>query len=312
MILGILKAARVSKKCCGRENGRTRRIRSLSLGSKSGHKFFCYLVSALLLGWPKPTVGQELQPSPDRLVSQVVANELEAADAPGYCTYRIHDESSHGSTTREVIETREWLIGRLIRRNGEPLTADQQQKEDRRLTRLLTDSGALQKERAKQQTDERRVRAIFKSLPQAFHYEYVDDENDGDSPRILVEFRPNPTFDPTERLLRVLRGMQGTMLVDAAANRIVQVRARLVKRVNFAWGILGYLDPGGTFLMERENVGDGRWQITRIAMHFTGRVLLFKRLNISSVRSTSGFRCALDNLTLSQGLELLKNGENNR
>lgn len=45
-------------------------------------------------------------------MGKVVASELKAANTPGYEMYRIHKESSDGSTAREVIETRGWLIGR--------------------------------------------------------------------------------------------------------------------------------------------------------------------------------------------------------
>jgi hypothetical protein len=100
--------------------------------------------------------------------------------------------------------------------------------------------------------------------------------------------------------------MEGTIIVDIAANRIVQVDARLTRSVNFAWGILAHLDPGGTFFLEQENVGYGRWHITRLALHFTGKVLVFKRLDIESVRTTSDFRCMPGNLTLKEGLEVLE------
>lgn len=239
-------------------------------------------------------------------MNQVVATELQAADASGYCLYRIHNEFPKGSTTREVIETRDWIIGRLIRRNGKPLTTIQRRKEETRLTRLLTDPRALQNKQAKQNADEQRVRDLFKSLPQAFYYQYVESQSAGGAGLVLLEFHPNRSFHPPTRELRVLTGMQGTLLVNVVAHRIVRVRARLVKRVNFAWGFLGHLDPGGTFQLERENVGYGQWKVTKIAMHFTGKVFLFKTLRIDSVRTATDFRPGSGNLTLRDGLDVLK------
>ena len=281
-------------------------------GSALRYKFFCCFVSAVLFGWPVSAIGQQLPSSPDRLMSQVVANELQAANAPGHCMYRIHNVSRNGSTTREVIEARDWIIGRLIRRNGKPLTTVQRREEEKRLARLLTDPQALQNEQAKQQVDEQRVRDLFKSLPQAFYYEYVESQSAVGAGLVLLEFHPNRSFHPPTRELRVLTGMQGTILVDVVANRIVRVRARLVKRVNFAWGFLGHLDPGGTFRLERENVGYGRWETTKIAMHFTGKVFLFKTLRINSVRTASDFRPSPNNLTLRDGLDVLKAWEDDR
>ena len=280
---------------------------SLSLQSFSSRRLFCCLAGALLIAWAIPGLGQQLQSLPDGLVGEVVANELKAADAPGYQMYRIRKESSNGSTIREVIETSDWLIGRIVRKNGKPLTADEAQKEDERLTRLLTDSRALQKERVEQQANERRLRAAFKSLPQAFYYEYVDRRNNEDGSELVrLQFHPNPSFRPPTRELQVLTGMEGTMLVDVTAKRIVRVDARLVRRVNFAWGILAHLDPGGTFLLEQRSVGKGRWHITKIALRFTGKILLFRRLDIDSVWTANDFRSMPDALTLRGGWQLLK------
>ena len=77
------------------------------------------------------------------------------------------------------------------------------------------------------------------------------------------------------------------------------------KECHFAWG-LAHLDPGGTFFWEQGNVGYGRWRITRVALHFAGKVLVFKRLDIESVRTATDFRCMLDNPTLKEGLEILE------
>jgi hypothetical protein len=279
----------------------------LSLGGPSRGELIGCLTGILLFGWAIPAQGQRLPISPDDLVGKVVANGLKAADAPGYSMFRIHEQSPHSSTTREVIETKDWLIGRVIQRNGKPLTPDQRRKEDEHLTRLLTDSQALQKEREKQQKDERRVRDLFKALPQAFSYEYAERLDGEDSAQLVrLKFHPKPSFSPPTAELRVLTGMEGTLTVDVTASRIARVDARLVKKVNFGWGILAHLDPGGTFLLEQRNVGSGRWELTKLALHFTGKIFLFKRLEIDSVRTASDFRIMPDNLTLKDGLELLK------
>jgi hypothetical protein len=251
---------------------------------------------------------QRSQISPDGLVSEVVSMELQSADASGYCRYRAQKESPEGSITKEVIETKNWLIGRLVLKNGKPLTPDEEKTEDERLTHLLTDSQALQEERTEKETDNRRVRDLFKSLPEAFQFEYAEAQQREDGALVHLKFHPNPNFDPSNTELRVLTGMEGTMVINRAASRIVRVDAHLVKTVSFAWGIFAYLDPGGTFVLEQGNVGEGRWQVTKLGMHFTGKILVFKSLDIDFIRTNSDFRWMSGNLTLMQGLQLLKTG----
>jgi hypothetical protein len=40
---------------------------------------------------------------------------------------------AHGTQLKEVVETRDWLIGRLIQVNGKPLTPRQERKEEKRV-----------------------------------------------------------------------------------------------------------------------------------------------------------------------------------
>ncbi|MFZ3266185.1 MAG: hypothetical protein WA172_19420 [Terriglobales bacterium] len=117
--------------------------------------------------------------------------------------------------------------------------------------------------------------------------------------------RRHLNFDPPSRELRVLQGMAGTMLVDARLDRLVRVEAQLVRDVEFGWRILGRLYRGGTFRLEQQDVGSGRWEITILALHFTGKILLFKSIDIDSVRKAADFRRMPDTLTLEQGLALL-------
>jgi hypothetical protein len=58
--------------------------------------------------------------------------------------------------------------------------------------------------------------------------------------------------------------------------------------------------------MEEAPIDTGRWAIKTVTLHFTGKILIFKDLKIDSTITTSGFRRMRDDLTLVQGLELLK------
>ena len=79
--------------------------------------------------------------------------------------------------------------------------------------------------------------------------------------------------------------------------------------MGFGWGFLGHLDQGGHFLVEQAEVVKGDWEITRMSLSFTGKVLLFKSLNIKSDEVFSDFRPAPSDLSFAQGVELLKKQE---
>ena len=245
--------------------------------------------------------------TPQELVQRAVANEIREADAPGHYMYRMRSESAEGVTTKEVIETKDWLIARLIGKDGRPPSPRQKRREDERLTRLLTNKAALEQESEDLKKNEQHVRELFKALPAAFDYQYAGrEQGKGADILIRLNFHPQPQFRPPTQALHVLEGMTGTMLIDATAGRIVRIDARLTQPVTFAWGILARLDAGGTFLLEQRDVGNGRWQMSLLALHFTGKILLFKKLDIDSTTTTSDFRRMPEDMTLLEGLERLK------
>ena len=108
---------------------------------------------------------------------------------------------------------------------------------------------------------------------------------------------------------QVLTGMEGTILVDATKDRIARIDGTLAKDVSFGWGILGHLDKGGHFLVEQGDIGDSTWDMSRMGLTFTGKILLFKRIDIKSTETYSDFRSVPTGLTFAQGVELLKKQE---
>jgi len=66
------------------------------------------------------------------------------------------------------------------------------------------------------------------------------------------------------------------------------------------------LDRGGHFLVDQIDVSDNNWTISRMELTFTGKVLLFKSLNIKSTEVYSDFHPVPADLTFAQGAELLR------
>ena len=152
---------------------------------------------------------------------------------------------------------------------------------------------------------------ILKALPDAFLYEPDSTQSGTDSigrvghQLVRLRFRPNPDYDPPSRVEQVLTGMKGYLLVDVPEKRIAQINAILEKEVGFGWGILGHLDRGGRFLVQQADVGDRQWEITRMELSITGKILLVKKLNIQSNDTFSDFHPVPSDLTFAQGVELL-------
>jgi hypothetical protein len=247
------------------------------------------------------------------LVRAAVANEVAAAnDNSIKHMFRSRKQTPQGSQTRLYVETRSAMAGITIAYNDQPLTPEQVQDEQNHLAGLVGDPEQLSRKHSQEQQAAERTLRIVKALPDAFLYDYDGEERgapdlgkDG-SALVRLRFRPNPDYQPPSRVEQVLAGMQGFVLIDSASQRIARIDGTLFKEVGFGWGILGHLDKGGQFLVEQRDVGDGSWDISRMTLGFTGKILLFKTLAIKSDEVFSDFQRVSADTTFAQGVEMLK------
>lgn len=256
--------------------------------------------------------------SPGELVRLTVANEVAAANHPElHHMFRSRRQTPKGSQTRLYVETNQALAAMLIAVNDQPLTAEQQTAEENHLAWLVNNPEQLRKKAAREKEDEDRSLRIVKALPDAFCYEYAGTEDSaaglgkpGDQ-LVKLKFKPNPAYNPPSREEQVLRGMQGELLIDKETRRLARIDGILFQEVTFGWGILGHLDKGGHFRVQQADLGlgDGAWGITEMNLNFTGKILMFKGLNIVSNEVLSDFRLMPENLTFAQGVKILKTEE---
>ena len=242
------------------------------------------------------------------LVRRAIANEEEASQQHVRLLYRLRTETPKaGAITKELVETNEGVVARLIAVSDKPPTAEQRQTDDERLQKLASDPQTRTAKRKQQKEDEERTTRMVRALPDAFLYEYDGFEPGKNGQQLIrLKFKPNPKYEAPNRELQVYYGMEGSMLIDPTEERLVKIQARLFKGVNFGWGILGHLDPGGQFEVEQSRVGGDRWEVTDMRLRFTGKVLLFKSLNINEHETAFDYRRAPDDLNFAQGIELLK------
>jgi hypothetical protein len=264
----------------------------------------------------QPPLTPSAHPDPAELARTAVQNEIKAArDNHVNFMFRSTKTTPKGSTTKIYVETRDATAGMVIAYNDKPLTPEQRRAEAARLERFLNNPEELRKKRKQEREDADRTLRIVRAIPDAFLFEYAGEElgtpgvgQPGD-PLIALKFHPNPSYEPPSRVEQVLTGMQGVLLVDAVRHRIARIDGKLFKDVSFGWGILGHLDKGGHFLVQQQAIGDDRWEISRMSLDLTGKILLVKNLTIKSTEVYTGFKQVPSDLTFAQALDLLKKEE---
>jgi hypothetical protein len=249
---------------------------------------------------------------PRELVRLAVANEIKTDNQSLKYMFQQRKQTPNGSQTKLMVQTRDAMVGMIVANNDQPLDQDQRRAEYGRIERFLSHPYELERKRRQELESAERVNRILKALPDAFLYEY--DGSEAGRPGVgrpgeqllRLKFRPDPKYDPPTHVEQVLVGMQGVLLIDAQKQHIARIDGTLSKEVGFGWGILGHLDQGGHFQVDQTNISDDNWAIARMDLAFTGKILLFKSINIKSTETYSDFRPVPANLTFAQGIQLLK------
>jgi hypothetical protein len=257
----------------------------------------------LIAIFPGPARTQTLTRSTVDLVCQTVSNELMSVNDVGAYRYRLEERSSRGVETRDTIETRDWLVGRLILKNRRPVPTAEQKLEDDQLRGLLKDPDRLEVFRNEQSGHKDIIRKMIAAFPAAFDYQYVGTERRG--PRrglIRLRFWPRPTFTAQSMELRALKGIRGILWIDPVPMRLVRIDGRFFRDVDFGWGILGHIERGGSILLEQKHLDGDWWAISRLTLHYNKRVLLIKT-RVDTAIKTSDFRRLPEDLTLQQALD---------
>ena len=242
------------------------------------------------------------QASPNDLVRATIANELRTQPASeSRWMYRVERKEPGKTTEREVIETDHGSIERLVSIDGHPLSANQELEETNRIQSLVKNVAEQRRMEQTRKKDAQQCEELFKLIPEAFIFTYAGAERN----LVKLNYQPNPGFQPPTREARVFHELTGEMWIDATQRRLVRLRGQLRADVKFAGGLLGYLQKGGHFDVEQQELSSGRWELTSLDVDMQGKALLFKTIAIQQKERRTNFRTVPASLSLADAAEML-------
>jgi len=245
-------------------------------------------------------------PQGDALVKRALAAEVGNAENPQQpMRYKLRKSSPHLTSTKEIFETKDGAVARLVAINDRSLNPDDEQKEQARLDELMRNPSRQRHRKQAQDADAGRALKILRLLPEAFKYRYAGSET-GPSGRVeKFDFEPNPQFNPPDLETQVLTAMQGQLWIDASQERVIRLEGHLQEDVDFGWGILGRLNKGGWILLEQADVGDHQWRIVHFKMNMSGRIVFMNKV-FDTVEDQSQFEPVAAGLSYQQAIRELR------
>ena len=257
-----------------------------------------WLVTATALGQKQPRAATDEQLA---LIARAAEREQAALENPKLYRYQERLDWNWGSETRSVIETSEGRADRIISFNGEPLSPEQQAKQQHRLEKLLSDRDALKDDLKDQKSEAQRRIKIVKAFPRAFFFDYAGVEKG----LLRFNFRPDPDFSAKDRETQMYRGMEGSVWIEPTQERIVRIEGILVKDVSFGWGIVGHLNKGGTYEIAQTQMAPGKWRITTLDVNLKGKMFLFNSFRFQRKETNSRFQPVSSELTFQEAVQEL-------
>jgi len=240
--------------------------------------------------------------SAGELVRAVIANELKPqATNEARWTYQLDKEETGALQTKQVVETKEGSLDRLLAVNGKSLSLEQQRHEGERIMKIAHDPEQRHKLEEARKKDAEQCRNFLQMIPDAFTFSYADEDGNF----VNVKFTPNPRFQPSSREGRVLHEMEGDMWIHARQQRLANISGHLLHEVKFGGGLLGHLEKGGQFVVKRTEVAPAKWEMTAMEIQMKGKILLFKNIAVQQKERHTNFRQVSDDLTLADAADLL-------
>ncbi|WP_158785677.1 hypothetical protein [Granulicella sp. L46] len=221
--------------------------------------------------------------------------------------YRQRRVGAKGDLTREIIASRDGNVGRLVERDGQPITAAEDADERERLNDLISSPDDFYRHHRKDLETRESVIKVVGLMPEAMLYSYAPGQPQlkGSQGEVVLDFRPNPSFHPPTMFAECLTGLEGRVWIDPRTRTLSRIEARVLRPVNMGFGILAKIYPGGTLALDQVNVGDDHWVYSHLDEHVTARVLMVKNYPENTVITSWDFRPMPSLLSYQDGIRML-------
>jgi hypothetical protein len=258
-------------------------------------------VGALLLCALPALQAQSPAQSAHDLVKDVVYNELQERRQISLWQYHVEKRVASQTTVEQEVETGSGPVYRVLARQGKPLDLAGQKKETERLNNLLRNPTEQARMKQDHDAEEQRLERLIGAMPEAFVYSYDGVENGN----LRLSFQPNPAYNPQTYEARVYHALSGQIWIQPQYKRLVKLDAHIVNEIDFGFGLLGRIEKGGSFQIEREQVSNARWKTSLLDVHLSGRIVFLKSINRDQHEQRSNFQPVPSDLDMQGAVAIL-------
>lgn len=249
-------------------------------GGGTSAKWLLATVALLLLSWaPLGAVRvSAAQPTANEILDRMIARVRQVEERKAWQSYwytlqfvleKLAEDGSVKAREESVYEP-VWVDGArvpgLVKKNGRPLSEDEQVQERKRAKDVSGES--RRKQESRQET--------FKfdhQLIGRYHAEITGLETIDGREAYVLRFGPKGADLPERsRLDRLLNRVGGTIWVDMQEYEVVRAEGRLLEPVTWAWGVVASVQRLA-FSIAQVRLDDTTWMPERFDASYRGRIM---------------------------------------
>jgi hypothetical protein len=164
------------------------------------------------------------------------------------------------------------LVRREVKKDGKPLTTDEQKKEDGRIEKRIRDYDKKKSEG--EDASKKKERIDVSTFLRSSDFTHPRWERFRAHEVIVFDFAPIPAYKPRNRTEDLLHKLVGTLWVDDQARQVVRLEAHLSDSFKLAGGLLASIHKGSSLVMEQARTNGEVWLPSYVDAHFSARLLL--------------------------------------
>lgn len=242
-----------------------------------------------------PAAANLLSVPPRTWIVDVAANEIAAIRHPdSYLRYRMRTIDAKGDHVRDMIESRDGAVARLILKDGRPLTQEEDKAERERLNDLIASPSEFAKHIHSDQSGKKMATDLIQLMPDAMLYTYASGQPQLESAKntrqVVIDYAPNPQWSPPSTTAEALTGLSGRMWIDSRNRHLLRMEGKVFRAVNVGWGMVAHVYPGGNVALDQTTLAGNRLIFTRFVEQVAVRALMVKTLKVNATIEASAFQ----------------------
>jgi hypothetical protein len=181
---------------------------------------------------------------------------------------------------------------RLIARDGKPLPAGEEKKEQAKVNSAALEASRLSEDEVKKREEASQRERLKKrdeqwDIPHAFNFAIVGEPLLNGRPTWQITAEPRPDYKG--RNGSVLRNLRATFWIDKQDLQWVKIEAETLDTISFGL-FIARIAKGAVLTFEAQRINDEVWAPSRVYVKGAARVALMKKLNLEETLTFSDYK----------------------